>query len=192
MDMQVIIPADRGHAEGEGHTDGGRAKEGHALAWRGRRYPCQIGRGGIRADKREGDGGTPVGCFALRRVYYRPDRLPAPVTGLPVTAMAPDDGWCDDPAHPGYNRPVRLPFAASHEAMWREDGVYDVVVVLGHNDDPPRPGLGSAVFLHVSRPDGGPTAGCVALTLPDLLTILADATPDDRLCVPDPASAHSP
>ncbi|MFM2043824.1 MAG: hypothetical protein RLY86_2400, partial [Pseudomonadota bacterium] len=122
------------------------------LTLEGTHLPCAIGRGGVRADKREGDGGTPVGAFPLRRVLYRPDRLAAPVTGLPVAPIAPDDGWCDDPAHPDYNRPVKRPFPASHEEMWRDDGVYDVVVVLGHNDDPPVAGMGSAVFLHVTRP----------------------------------------
>lgn len=162
---------------------------GHVLNVGGRRYACAIGRGGIVADKREGDGGTPVGAWPIRRVLYRPDRLSAPRTALPVSEIAPDDGWCDDPAHPDYNRPVRRPFAAGHEEMWREDHAYDVVVVLGHNDDPPVPGLGSAVFLHVSRPAEQqpgfmPTAGCVALPLPHLLEVLALCGPGDRLVVP--------
>ncbi|HYC05901.1 MAG TPA: L,D-transpeptidase family protein [Azospirillaceae bacterium] len=158
------------------------------LSWPGGSARCALGRGGIIADKREGDGGTPVGAFALRRVLYRPDRLPAPPeTGLPVAAIEPDDGWCDDPAHPDYNRPVKRPFAASHEEMWREDGVYDVVVVLAHNDEPPVPGLGSAVFMHVARPDWEPTAGCVALALPDLLDLLGRCGPGDRVVVPAPA-----
>lgn len=163
---------------------------GHRLEAGGASYPCQVGRSGITASKREGDGATPVGCFPLRLVYYRPDRLAPPSTRLPLRALTPQDGWCDDPAHPDYNRPVALPFAASHEALWRDDGVYDLIVVLGHNDDPPRPGLGSAIFLHLSREDGGPTAGCVALTLPDLLRVLADAAPGDALCV-DPSLPES-
>lgn len=149
-------------------------------------FRCSIGRGGIVADKREGDGGTPVGAFELRRVLYRPDRLAAPESGLPVAPIAPDDGWCDDPAHPLYNRPVRRPFPAGHEEMWREDHVYDVVVVLGHNDDPPVPGLGSAVFLHLAKPHWEPTAGCVAVELPAMLTLLRACRPGDRLVVPAP------
>lgn len=159
----------------------------HSLAWPGGSVRCAVGRAGIRADKREGDGGTPVGAFALRRVLYRADRLPPPVTGLPLSIIQPDDGWCDDPSHPDYNRPVKLPFAASHEQMWLDSAVYDIVVVLGHNDDPPVPGLGSAVFLHLTGPEYGGTAGCVALLLPDLLRLLAAAGPDDRLVVRDPA-----
>ena len=127
----------------------------------------------MRRDKREGDGATPVGRFALRRLLYRRDRLPAaPATALPAAVIGRDDGWCDDPGDPAYNRPVRLPYPASHERLWREDGLYDLVVVLGHNDDPPVPGLGSAVFLHVARPDYGPTEGCVALARDDLLVLL--------------------
>jgi len=151
------------------------------LACKGRSYRCALGRGGVRADKREGDGASPEGVFPLRRVLYRADRLEAPKTGLAVARIGRDDGWCDDPADPMYNRPVRLPHAASHERMWREDGLYDVVVVLGHNDDPPVPGAGSAIFVHVARPDYGPTEGCVALALDDLLEVLAACAPGDTI-----------
>ncbi len=136
---------------------------------------CALGRSGIRADKREGDGVTPAGRWPMRRLLYRPDRLAPPLTGLSVTAITPDDGWCDDPADSRYNRPVRLPCTARHERLWRDDGLYDVVVVLGHNDDPVVPEDGSAIFLHVARPDFGPTEGCVALALPDLLAVVRDA-----------------
>ncbi|BBK45316.1 hypothetical protein STVA_53360 [Allostella vacuolata] len=142
----------------------------------GRRLRCAIGKGGIRADKREGDGATPVGRFALRRLLYRADRLASvPATGLPTTAIARDDGWCDDPEAPDYNRPVRLPHPARHERMWREDALYDLVVVIGHNDDPVEPGAGSAVFVHVARDGYDPTEGCVALSRPDLLWLLEQA-----------------
>ena len=143
------------------------------LRWQGRRFACAVGAGGVRTDKREGDGATPAGRFPLRRVLYRPDRLAPPRTVLPVAAIGPQDGWCDDPGHPLYNRPLRLPHEARHEALWRADHVYDLIVVLGHNDAPVVPGAGSAVFLHVARPDYAPTAGCVAVALGDLLTILA-------------------
>lgn len=136
------------------------------------RFRCALGRAGVVSDKREGDGGTPAGCFPLRRVFYRADRLAAPDTALPTEALAPDDGWCDAPGHPDYNRRVRLPHPASCERLWREDRLYDLLVVLGHNDDPPVPGAGSAVFLHLRRPDGGPTEGCIALAAADLRTIL--------------------
>lgn len=151
--------------------------------WGARVLRCALGPAGVRCDKREGDGATPTGRFLLRRVLYRPDRLPAPVTGLPVAALTPEDGWCDDPSDAAYNRPVRLPFPARHERLWRDDGVYDVIVVIGHNDDPPLPGRGSAVFLHVARPDYAPTEGCVALALPDLVAVLVQAKPGDALLV---------
>jgi len=144
------------------------------LRWGTRAWRCALGPAGIRSDKREGDGATPAGCFPLRRVLWRADRLARPITELPVSPIAPGDGWCDDPADPAYNQPVRLPHVASAERLWRDDAVYDVVVVLGHNDDPPVPGHGSAIFLHVARPDYPPTQGCVALALPDLLSLLAE------------------
>lgn len=147
----------------------------------GRRLRCALGRGGIALEKQEGDGVTPVGRWPLRRLYYRADRIDAPDCALTATAIDPADGWCDDPAHADYNRPVRKPFSASHEDMWREDHLYDLVVVLGHNDDPPVPGAGSAIFLHVAKPDYGPTEGCVALALPDLLELLKGCREGDCL-----------
>ena len=136
--------------------------------------------------KVEGDGATPVGRFPLRRVLYRPDRGPAPDTALPVAPIGPDDGWCDDPRDPAYNRPVTLPHKGRHERLWRDDGLYDIIVVLGHNDDPVVRGAGSAVFLHVAAPDYGPTEGCVAVTNGDLRALLAACGPGDVLVVSPP------
>ena len=151
----------------------------------GRRVRCALGPAGViaAADKREGDGASPAGAWPIRRVLYRPDREPPPQTRLPVAALSPDDGWCDAPDDPNYNAPVTLPYPASAEAMWREDGVYDLVVVLGHNDDPPVPGLGSAIFLHLARPDFSPTHGCVALAREDLLEVLRLAAPGATLTI---------
>lgn len=144
----------------------------------GKSYPCSLGRSGIVTDKHEGDGGTPTGTYPLRYVYYRPDRLEAPETSLNLVPLTPQMGWCDEPAHADYNREIQLPFAASHEELWREDHVYDVIIVIGHNDSPPVPGNGSAIFLHLERPEKTPTAGCVALTLPDMLEVLKVASGD--------------
>jgi L,D-peptidoglycan transpeptidase YkuD (ErfK/YbiS/YcfS/YnhG family) len=143
------------------------------LEWAGQRMRTAIGRGGARADKQEGDGATPLGPLPLRRVLYRADRLRAPRCAVPLEPLAPDDGWCDDVSHPAYNRRVRLPHEAHHEGLWRSDGIYDVIGVLGWNDAPVQRGRGSAIFLHVARPDLAPTEGCVALLLPDLLGVLA-------------------
>jgi L,D-peptidoglycan transpeptidase YkuD (ErfK/YbiS/YcfS/YnhG family) len=153
------------------------------LQFEGREYPCALGRGGIQQTKREGDGATPAGTFALRQVFYRPDRLAPPSCELPMRALTANDGWCDDPAHPDYNRLVGLPFAASHEAMWRTDNLYDVVIVIGHNDDPPRASLGSAIFIHCATADYGPTEGCVALARETLVALLPRLTPDTVLQV---------
>jgi L,D-peptidoglycan transpeptidase YkuD (ErfK/YbiS/YcfS/YnhG family) len=137
------------------------------------RYRCALGKGGVRSDKREGDGATPIGRFALRELFYRPDKLATPACLLSKSALKPEDGWCDDPGHPDYNRLVRLPHAARCETMWRGDDCYDLVVPLGYNDDPPVADLGSAIFLHVAKPGYSPTEGCVALAKSDLLTLLA-------------------
>lgn len=146
-------------------------------------WPCALGRSGLTWLKREGDGATPRGSFALGPVYYRPDRVPPPRTGLDVVPIDPQLGWCDDAASRAYNRPVRLPFAGSHERMWREDGLYDYVVVIGHNTQLPLRPFGSAIFLHLARPGFLPTEGCVALRRDDMLKLLPRLGPDTRLVV---------
>lgn len=144
------------------------------LRFAGRSWRCALGRFGIRHDKREGDGATPAGIWPMRRILHRADRLslPARATPVPLAAISPDDGWCDAPDDPNYNRFVTHPYPASAERLWRDDGLYDIVAVLGHNDDPVVPGGGSAIFLHVASADYAPTAGCVALALADLVELL--------------------
>jgi L,D-peptidoglycan transpeptidase YkuD (ErfK/YbiS/YcfS/YnhG family) len=137
--------------------------------------PCALGRTGRRALKREGDGATPAGSWPLRCVLYRADRVPRPRTRLPVQTIRPQDGWCDFPADRNYNRRVPLPYPASAERLWRQDGLYDVVVVLGFNDGPRVRGRGSAIFMHVASPGLAPTEGCIALQRRHLLHVLQKA-----------------
>ena len=151
--------------------------------WGARRMRCALGKGGVRAAKREGDGVTPAGAFTMRRVLYRADRAAAPTTRLPIAPISSDDGWCDDPADAAYNRPVKLPYAARAERLWRADRLYDLVVVLGHNDTPPVAGAGSAIFLHVAAADYAPTEGCVALAADELRAVLAEADAASRVVV---------
>jgi L,D-peptidoglycan transpeptidase YkuD (ErfK/YbiS/YcfS/YnhG family) len=153
------------------------------LTWNGWRLACALGRSGVTAGKREGDGATPAGRFPLRHLFYRPDRLAAPRSGLPVKPLGENDGWCDDPADTNYNRLVELPYPASCEALWRDDEIYDLIVPLGYNDDPPVAHLGSAIFLHVARPGLAPTEGCVALPGAELLDLLVACDPSTRLVV---------
>ncbi len=145
--------------------------------------PCALGKRGVipAADGREGDGKTPAGTYPLRRVFYRPDRQEAPITELPVVPLSPEFGWCDAPDSPHYNKLVRLPFGPSHEKMWRDDHLYDLVLVLGHNDAPVVPGMGSAIFLHVAREGLSPTEGCVALKVDDVCRFLRQIAPDDYI-----------
>ncbi len=151
--------------------------------WGERRLRAAIGRAGITGDKREGDGATPAGSFVLRRVLYRPDREAAPVTALASRPLDPGDGWCDAPEDAAYNRPVRLPYRAHAETLWRDDGLYDLVVVLGHNDAPVSAGRGSAIFLHLAAPDYRATEGCIALARADLVMVLAAADETSRVIV---------
>ncbi len=149
----------------------------------GRIHSCALGRSGIVMVKREGDGGTPVGTFPIRRIHFRPDRVTRPSSRLPVRALRPDDGWCDDTGHPAYNRLIARPFPVSHEVMWRDDRLYDVVLELGYNDAPPRPGLGSAIFLHIAKPSYPPTEGCVAVSPATMRELLRSIRPGSMVRV---------
>ena len=140
--------------------------------WAELRLPCALGRSGRRALKREGDGATPVGAWPIREAFYRADRLRRPRTAIPLRAIRRNWGWCDAPADRNYNRFVRLPYPVSAESLWRDDGAYDIIVVLGYNDHPRRRGGGSAIFVHLARPGYTPTEGCVALSMRDLRLLL--------------------
>jgi L,D-peptidoglycan transpeptidase YkuD (ErfK/YbiS/YcfS/YnhG family) len=147
------------------------------------RYRCAVGHGGIRTNKKEGDGATPAGAWPIRSVLYRADRIQLPKLAFKVHELTPEDGWCDAASDPMYNRPVKLPYAASAEKLWRDDGIYDVIVVLGYNDKPVVPGRGSAIFMHIARPNYSPTLGCVAFARENLLEILSHATRTTRVVI---------
>lgn len=150
-----------------------------------RKFRCALGKGGVVRDKREGDGATPLGRFPLREVLYRPDREAPPPTKLPLRALTPHDGWCDEPDAPTYNRMVSLPHAHRYEKLWREDHVYDLILVVGHNDAPVISGHGSAIFIHLMREDYAPTEGCIAFARDDLLAILATLERESELEIRD-------
>jgi L,D-peptidoglycan transpeptidase YkuD (ErfK/YbiS/YcfS/YnhG family) len=145
--------------------------------------PVALGRGGIKANKREGDGATPRGTFRLMRLWWRADRHARPATLLPVRRIGADDGWCEDPADRRYNRPVKLKPTSQADRLKRTDALYDFIVELDHNTRPRVKGHGSAVFIHAARPGFAPTAGCVALRLPALRRLLARLSPRTRIVV---------
>jgi L,D-peptidoglycan transpeptidase YkuD (ErfK/YbiS/YcfS/YnhG family) len=149
----------------------------------GTSYQCALGKAGIIDDKREGDGGTPRGAFKPRELWYRSDRLPKPETGLPIREITPSDGWADDVNLPEYNRHVTLPYQGSHESLWREDHVYDLIIPISYNDEPPVAGLGSAIFIHIAREGYTPTAGCIALKQEDLLKVLQSCNAETTITI---------
>ena len=146
-----------------------------------RPIPVALGRGGIRANKREGDGGTPRGEFRLVRLWWRADRHPRPATRLPVRPITRDVAWCEDPADRRYNRPIKLAREAAGDRLTRKDHLYDFIIEIDHNTRPRVAGRGSAVFIHVARPGFRPTAGCVALELPRLRWLLSRLGPKTRI-----------
>ena len=154
----------------------------------GWRVPCHIGHGGLTNNKKEGDHCTPIGAWPIRRVFYRSDRTEKPVTRLPTIRITENMGWSDDPGDPqNYNRLVTLPYCYSHEKLWRNDSLYDICVELGYNDSPPVVGKGSAIFMHLSKKDGSPTLGCIALDKTDLLYLLCKIVPGDIIEIQDRA-----
>jgi L,D-peptidoglycan transpeptidase YkuD (ErfK/YbiS/YcfS/YnhG family) len=155
--------------------------EGAVLNWGAGPRRCAIGPAGIARKLSEGDGVTPCGVFPLRQVFYRADRIAKPQTILPLRATQKDDGWCDAPEDGNYNRLVKLPCGASAENLWRDDHLYDLVAVIGFNDDPVVSGKGSAIFLHLAKPDYLPTQGCVALAEEDLRAALEQLGAGDKI-----------
>ena len=142
------------------------------LSWPGGSTRAAIGKTGVSAQKREGDRATPAGEFALLQAFYRADRVAPPSSGLPMRALKVDDAWVDDARDPKYNTLVRLPYPAHVEQLWREDEIYDLIVVIGYNAAPVIPGAGSAIFLHIARKNYTPTVGCVAINRESLLRLL--------------------
>lgn len=140
--------------------------------------PVSLGRAGIKANKREGDGATPRGRFRLLRLWWRTDRSPRPRTLLPSRRIKPDDGWCEDPNDKNYNRTVKVPLSSGADRLWRDDHLYDFIIELDHNTRPRVAGLGSAVFIHFARDGFKPTAGCVGLRPADLRRLLPSLSPN--------------
>lgn len=153
------------------------------LALDGRPIAVALGRGGLKANKREGDGGTPIGTFRPLRLWWRKDRHPRPTTLLPVRIIQPSDGWCEDPSNRHYNQPVRLAANSSADRLMRADHLYDFIVEIDHNTRPRIAGRGSAVFLHLARPGFAPTAGCIAMTRSSMLRLLARLNRGARIIV---------
>jgi L,D-peptidoglycan transpeptidase YkuD (ErfK/YbiS/YcfS/YnhG family) len=149
----------------------------------GRTVPVALGRAGIKANKREGDGATPRGSFRPRRLWWRADRHPRPRTALPVRAIQPEDAWCENPRSRHYNQPVRLELDQAADRLRRGDHLYDFIIEIDHNTVPRVSGRGSAVFLHLARPGFSPTAGCVSMTKSAMLRLLERIGPQTQIVI---------
>jgi L,D-peptidoglycan transpeptidase YkuD (ErfK/YbiS/YcfS/YnhG family) len=161
-----------------------RYSQGYLHVPDGTKIKASIGKNGLTDCKMEGDLKTPIGQFLCRELWFRPDRLALP-EGLHFTprAITEQDGWCDDSAHAGYNRHIKLPHKAHHETLMREDGAYDLMIPLGYNDDAPQPGKGSAIFFHIAQADYAGTEGCIAINLADMLALLPHLSPQTLLVI---------
>ena len=153
------------------------------LTFDGHSVPVALGRGGIKANKREGDGGTPRGIFHPIRLWWRADRNTRPRSLLPISLIGPNDGWCEDPSSRHYNRPMRLTTASDGDRLRRDDRLYDFIIEIDHNRTPRVAGRGSAVFLHLARDGFAPTAGCVAMKKPAMLRLLARLGPETKIVI---------
>ncbi len=153
------------------------------LQFNNRIFNCLLGKGGITAGKHEGDGATPIGCHRILYGFFRHDRVGIHHSAIPLTRILPNMGWCDDPGHPCYNKPVTLPFANSHENMMRDDRLYDICLVLDYNLDIRVRNRGSAIFFHLTSPEGKPTEGCIALAPKDMRFVLSRIRRGDHICV---------
>ena len=182
LSVPVLLMAARLSAAAQTEIENLQYRDGR-LHWSRGSTVAAVGRAGVKLDKQEGDGATPAGTFPLVSVYYRPDRIASPASKLPVRPLAPNDGWVDGPTDANYNRLVSLPYPASAEQMWRDDDLYDALVVIGYNMEPVVPGAGSAIFLHIATPDFAPTAGCVAVNREVLLNLLPLLGPGSTITI---------
>jgi len=153
------------------------------LSWAGGSAVAAIGRGGVRANKKEGDGVTPVGTYPLLFGLYREDRIKLPPSRLPMRALAPYDAWVDDPSDAKYNSLVTLPYPARTERMWRDDGIYDILIVIGYNMNPVIAGAGSAIFLHIARSNFSATEGCIAVARAVLVNLIPLLAPEPSITI---------
>jgi L,D-peptidoglycan transpeptidase YkuD (ErfK/YbiS/YcfS/YnhG family) len=151
-----------------------------SISWQGVEFECQVGLNGFAQDKIEGDKKTPIGRFRLLHVYYRADKIQKPFSILPIKPIHSDMGWSDSPADSKYNKLVKLPHSFSHEKLYRNDNLYDLIITTSHNTNPTVPGKGSAIFIHIMNYEQTPTEGCLALRKDDLLHIVKTATPDSE------------
>jgi L,D-peptidoglycan transpeptidase YkuD (ErfK/YbiS/YcfS/YnhG family) len=164
------------------HAAAGNPHRGWLITGR-HAIPVALGKGGIIANKREGDGGTPKGTFRPRRLWWRADRHPRPQTFLAVRAIRPDDAWCEDPVSRHYNRPLKVGRDSQGDRLTRNDHLYDFVIEIDHNAQPRIAGRGSAVFLHLARTNFAPTAGCVSMTKSAMLHLLRQLGPDTKIII---------
>jgi L,D-peptidoglycan transpeptidase YkuD (ErfK/YbiS/YcfS/YnhG family) len=146
-------------------------------------FPVALGRGGILANKREGDGATPRGRFRLRQLWWRADRMARPATLLPARRIGAQDAWCEDPADRRYNRAMAIPLGHAGDRLRRADQLYDLIIETDHNARPRVTRRGSAVFVHIARPGLAPTAGCIAMPKPRLRQLLARLGPNTRIII---------
>ena len=153
------------------------------LVYENKTYKCAIGLSGISDSKKENDGTTPAGQYKIRGVLYRPDRIPSPDTFLRVEPLKKNDVWCDNPEKTEYNLKVTHSKGLTTEKLWRKDSLYDLILVVGYNDDPVIEGKGSAIFIHVAKPNYEPTRGCIALKLGDFYQILKRLKPQDTILI---------
>jgi len=164
------------------HTRPGSRRRGVLLAG-SHAIPVVLGRSGVRANKFEGDGATPRGRFRPIRLWWRADRYPRPGTLLEARPISADLAWCEDPSDRRYNRLFRRSASETGDRLWRSDRLYDFVVEIDHNTRPRVAGRGSAVFIHVARPDRSATAGCIALAASDLHRLVARLGPKTRIAI---------
>ena len=143
------------------------------LIFKDKQFKCSIGKSGFSKNKKEGDGCTPVGTFYIENVYYRADKIKSLETNINKVKIKKIDGWCDDPSQKEYNQLIHFPYDFSAEELYREDSVYNIVCVLNYNTNPVKPGIGSAIFIHVAKEGYKPTEGCIALKQEDLIFLLS-------------------
>ena len=142
---------------------------------------CIFGRDGVTKNKTEGDWCTPIGIFPVRKIYYRNDKIKKLDTQVETIPISKDDAWCDDKERNEYNTFIKLPFNGSYENLWRDDDLYNIIVVIGYNDEPIVKERGSAIFIHIANNEMQYTKGCLAIKKEDMISLLKNITLDTKI-----------
>ena len=144
------------------------------LTYKHYKVKCAIGKRGIGLKKKEGDLITPIGQYNIKYILFRKDRIKVIQSKLKKTPIQKNMGWCDDPKSKKYNQLIKLPSKFNFEKLYRNDEIYDILIILSFNTNPVIKNKGSAIFIHIARKNYPSTKGCIAIKKNDIKRLASE------------------